>query len=136
MMGIKTGDRMGERIKMMKPAIAIPTAILVSVLATGLASAQNPSIIQNTRNTMNEVSNQQKAASNQALGVQQSTPPASSATHSPVKPHPGASSKAPAKPPVKTPSSTAAVAPHVAEARVRHHSRRHWVNGVLVEEPG
>ncbi len=69
------GDRMGERIKM-KPAIAITAAILVSVLAAGLASAQNPSIIQNTRNTMNAVSSHDTAASNQALGINQSAPAA------------------------------------------------------------
>jgi len=60
----------------MKPAITITTAILVSVLAAGLASAQSPSIIQNTRNTMTGVNNNAKAASNGALGIQQSTPAA------------------------------------------------------------
>jgi hypothetical protein len=43
--------------------------IIASVLVAGLASAQNPSIVQNTRNTMNGVSNNATAASNQALGV-------------------------------------------------------------------
>jgi hypothetical protein len=69
----------------MKPAIAITTTILVSVLAAGLALAQSPSIIQNTRNTMNGVSSNAKAASNQALGIQQSTPAATSAAHASVK---------------------------------------------------
>jgi hypothetical protein len=46
--------------------------ILVCVVAAGLASAQNPSIIQNTRNTMNAVSNNSTAASNEALGIHQS----------------------------------------------------------------
>jgi len=55
-------------------AIKMTTAILVSVLAAGLASAQSPSIIQNTRNTMNAVSHNATAASNQTLGIQQ--PPA------------------------------------------------------------
>jgi hypothetical protein len=55
----------------MKPAITITTTILVSVLAVGLASAQSPSVIQNTRNTMNGVSNNATAASNEALGIQQ-----------------------------------------------------------------
>lgn len=55
----------------MKPALAITTTILVSVLAAGLASAQSPSVIQNTRNTMNGVSSNAAAASNQALGIQQ-----------------------------------------------------------------
>ena len=69
----------------MKPAIAITTTILVSVLAAGLALAQSPSIIQNTRNTMNGVSSNAKAASNQALGIQPSTPAAASAAHTSVK---------------------------------------------------
>jgi hypothetical protein len=55
----------------MKPAITITTTILVSVLAVGLASAQNPSVIQNTRDTMNGVSHNATAASNEALGIQQ-----------------------------------------------------------------
>jgi hypothetical protein len=64
-----------------------PTAkILICVLAAGSALAQNPSIIQNTRNTMNAVSNNTTAASNEALGIHQSAPPASSShTHAAVK---------------------------------------------------
>src|ERR1700681_217419 len=68
---------------MMKPALT--TTIFVCVLAAGLASAQSPSIIQNTRNTMNTVSNNATAASNEALGVRQSAPTAASATHAPAK---------------------------------------------------
>lgn len=56
----------------MKPAMEITTAILVGVLAAGGASAQNPGVIQNTRDTMNGVSNQATAASNDALGLHQS----------------------------------------------------------------
>ncbi len=52
----------------------LTVTILVGVLAAGLAWAQNPSIIQNTRNTMNAVSNHEAAASNQALGIHQSAP--------------------------------------------------------------
>jgi hypothetical protein len=70
---------------MMKPALATTTTILGCVLAAGLASAQSPSIIQNTRNTMNTVSNNATAASNEALGVHQSAPAAASATHAPAK---------------------------------------------------
>src|SRR5277367_1146327 len=67
----------------MKPMVTI----LVCVVAAGLASAQSPSIIQNTRDTMNGVSSTTTAASNQALGVQQTTPaPAPAhATHNPAK---------------------------------------------------
>src|ERR1700687_3101389 len=66
---------------MMKPTVTI----LVSILAAGLASAQSPSIIQNTRNTMNGVSNNATAASNEALGIHQSTPAAAHAAHAPAK---------------------------------------------------
>jgi hypothetical protein len=47
--------------------------ILICVLAAGSAFAQSPSIIQNTRNTMNAVSNNTTAASNEALGINQSS---------------------------------------------------------------
>ncbi len=67
----------------MKPAISI-TTILGCVLATGLASAQSPSIIQNARDTMNGVSARETAASNEALGLNQPAPKASATTHSAV----------------------------------------------------
>jgi hypothetical protein len=70
---------------MMKPALTTTTTILSCVLAAGLASAQSPSIIQNTRNTMNTVSNNATAASNEALGIHQSAPVAASATHGSAK---------------------------------------------------
>jgi len=70
---------------MMKPALTTTTTILGCILAAGLASAQSPSIIQNTRNTMNTVSNNATAASNEALGVHQSAPASASATHAPAK---------------------------------------------------
>jgi hypothetical protein len=53
--------------------------ILICVLAAGSAFAQSPSIIQNTRNTMNAVSNNSTAASNEALGINQS--PSADANH-------------------------------------------------------
>jgi hypothetical protein len=58
----------------MKPSFKLTTTILVGLLAGNVASAQSPSIIQNTRNTMNTVHDSQVAASNAALGVQQSAP--------------------------------------------------------------
>ncbi len=67
----------------MKPAITITTTILVSVLAAGLASAQSPRIIQNTRDTMNAVSKNATAGSNEAL--RQAAPVASSAAHASAK---------------------------------------------------
>ena len=60
----------------MKPTVTI----LVCVMAAGLASAQSPSIIQNTRAAMSGVSNHATAASNEALGIHQSAPAAASAT--------------------------------------------------------
>jgi hypothetical protein len=70
---------------MMKPSLTTTTTILGCILAAGLASAQSPTIIQNTRNTMNMVSNNATAASNEALGVHQSAPAAASATHASAK---------------------------------------------------
>ncbi|MFZ3266226.1 MAG: hypothetical protein WA172_19625 [Terriglobales bacterium] len=56
--------------------------ILICVLASGLAAAQSPSVIQNTRATMNAVHGNAAAASNAALGIQEK--PAASATHAPA----------------------------------------------------
>ncbi len=58
----------------MKPAITIKAAILLGALAAGQASAQSPSIIQNTRSQMNAVSNHATAASNEALGIPKNVP--------------------------------------------------------------
>ncbi len=70
----------------MKPTLNI----LVCVLAAGSAFGQSPSIIQNTRNTMNAVSDKNTAASNEALGIQSSN---ANSTHSaPVKASPVAAS--------------------------------------------
>ncbi|MGA6986802.1 MAG: hypothetical protein WBZ01_12175 [Terriglobales bacterium] len=69
----------------MKPAITITTTILVSVMAAGLASAQSPRIIQNTRETMNAVSNHATAASNEALGTQPKAPAPHPAAVTPAK---------------------------------------------------
>jgi hypothetical protein len=70
---------------MMKPALTTTTTILGCILAAGLASAQSPTIIQNTRNTMNAVSNNATAASNEALGIDRTGPAAASAPHAPAK---------------------------------------------------
>ena len=92
----------------MKPTVTI----FVCVLAAGLASAQSPSIIQNTRNTMNGVSNNATAASNEALGIHQSAPAAASVTHAPAK-----SSGVAVVTPVKS-SSTHASSPHASSPHV------------------
>ena len=114
----------------MKPAITITTTILACGLAAGLASAQRPSVIQNTRATMNGVTSQQTAASNAALSPRTAAPPAANATRPPLKQHTVATT---AKTPAKTTSLSPAGA-HLADARAKHHLRRRWVNGVLVEE--
>ena len=94
----------------MKPTVTI----LICVLAGSLASAQSPSIIQNTRNTMNGVSNNATAASNQALGIQASAP---AAAMTPAK-----SSSAPAGP--KNAADTRhAVGPTVAPNVAPHSGR-------------
>jgi hypothetical protein len=85
----------------MKPTMAIS----VCVLAAGLAVAQNPSVIQNTRATMNGVRDTSTAASNAALGVQQKTT-APQAAH--------ASTPAPA---------TAAATAKTATAKAPHHPK-------------
>jgi hypothetical protein len=87
---------------MMKPTVTI----FVCVLAAGLASAQSPSIIQNTRNTMNGVSNNATAASNEALGIHQSAPAAASAKHAAAK-----SSGVAVVTPVKSSSTQAGASP-------------------------
>jgi hypothetical protein len=56
----------------------LTVTILGCLLAAGLASAQSPSVIQNTRSTMNGVSSNSASASNQALGNQSSAASASS----------------------------------------------------------
>jgi len=107
-----------------KPAITITTTILVSVLGAGLALAQSPRIIQNTRETMNGVSNRQTAASNQALGVQERAPSAASATRAAKKP--AASATTAKKPATVAPKAHAAatVHPRSMEARKEHRWRR------------
>jgi len=65
----------------MKPTMTT----FVCVLAAGLASAQSPSIIQNTRATMNAVRDNSAAASNAALASQDKAPSAAAATHSQAK---------------------------------------------------
>jgi hypothetical protein len=61
------------------------TTILVCTLAAGMAWAQNPQIIQKTRDRMNSVQQKTTAASNQALGIKPEAAKTSSATTSSVK---------------------------------------------------
>jgi len=62
----------------MKPTMTI----FVCMLAAGLATAQSPSIIDQTRATMNGVRDSSAAASNAALKSQDQVPLAAAATHS------------------------------------------------------
>jgi len=104
----------------------LTTTILVCVLGVGLGWAQSPTIIQNTRNTMNAVSNSQAAATNAALGAINATAPAkvgaassASTPPSPMDPRParawrkahaGAIHKdARSQPPLVEPKTTAPV---------------------------
>ncbi len=60
------------------------TGILVCTLAAGLAWAQSPEIIQNTRTMLNTVQKNNTAASNEALGIKQAAP--AKDTHAAAKP--------------------------------------------------
>lgn len=76
----------------MKAATTITTTILVLALGAGLASAQSPTIIQNTRNQMNGVRDHATAQSNQALGTSQTAPATVSVKPAPAKSSAAASS--------------------------------------------
>jgi len=108
----------------MKPAITI-TTILVSVLAAGLAWAQSPRIIQNTREAMNTVNSNATAASNAALGNHQPAP--AKATHVPAKSS-AVGVVAPAKP------SSAPAGARSADAKRREKDRLRRGGAVLVEQ--
>jgi hypothetical protein len=105
-----------------KPTVTI----FVCVLAAGLASAQSPSIIQNTRNTMNGVSNNATAASNEALGIHQSAPAAASSKHAAAKPS-GVAVVTPVKSSSTHASSTHASSTHASSthASSTHASSTH-----------
>jgi hypothetical protein len=97
----------------MKPTVKI----LVCVLAAGSAWGQNPSIIQNTRNSMNAVSNSTTAASNEALGVQQATPASASGSQTPVQVRTVSVSSPTASSPKPKKTSVAAVKVKAAEKK-------------------
>lgn len=64
--------------------------ILVCTLATGMAWAQSPQVVQNVRNSLNTVQKKATAASNAALGTQPATATAK-ASPAPTKSAPGSS---------------------------------------------
>jgi hypothetical protein len=80
----------------MKPAISITATILVCVMAAGMASAQSPTIMQNTRATTSGVSENATAASNEALGIHPSPAAAAKAKQAAAKPS-GVTAPAPVK---------------------------------------
>ena len=100
----------------------LTTGILILGMAAGTAWAQNPDVIENTRNTMKAVVQKKANDSNAALAASQGqaanpSAPAKAVTATPAKPASGRASSSTnksashAKPASK---STVAVAPHVA----------------------
>lgn len=92
--------------------------ILVCILAAGFASAQSPSIIQNTRATMNGVSNNAAAATNQALSMSESPMSSTATTHPAVKS--GSSGKAAVVIPAKSSAKGTSVAVTKSAAVSKH----------------
>ena len=88
----------------MKPTMAIS----VCVLAAGLAVAQNPSVIQNTRATMNGVRDTSTAASNAALGAQPKATGTTAAHVSATAPAPTTATATPTIGAAPAPGKTAA----------------------------
>ena len=99
----------------MKPTVTI----FVCVLAAGLALAQSPSMIQNTRNSTNMVSNHATAASNEALGVHAPAPAAASQRRVGVV----------------TPMKSSPAAPRSEGAKHRGTRKRIWAVGVVGSSP-
>jgi hypothetical protein len=96
--------------------------ILVGVLAAGLASAQSPQIIQNTKAKLDGVRNNATVASNQALGITTPAAPATKGKPAAAKPSavPAQSKAVPAASAAKTlrvaAKSTVSVKPASASA--------------------
>jgi hypothetical protein len=88
------------------------SVILVCTLATGMAWAQSPQVVQNVRNSLNTVQKNATAASNQALGIKPATAAAKSS--------PAAAKTAPASSPVKIVPTKTATAAAKAPAPAAH----------------
>jgi hypothetical protein len=103
------------------------TTILVCTLAAGMAWAQNPQIIQNTRAQLSTVQQNSTAASNQALGIKAT--PVTAKTVS-VKPATAKATVAPAKASAAKPSvvpakvTASAVKPAVVPAKANASSAK------------
>ena len=97
-----------------KPTVTI----LICVLAAGLASAQSPSSIQNTRAKMNAASGKGTAASNGAVGI--SKPAAATVSTKPVAAKPsGSAAVAPPKP-ASAPTKNAVAVKRVSAVAIKH----------------
>ncbi len=97
-------------MKNLKPTMAILVCGMAAALTSTSVSAQNPTIIQSTRNTMNAVSNNSTAASNEALGIHQSAP-------SKAAPAKSSAAIAVASAPAKVDTAKAGAAKHHAQPK-------------------
>jgi Tfp pilus assembly protein PilP len=90
------------------------TGIVALALTVGTAWAQNPAIIQNTKDALNAAQQKQTAASNAAL---QGTTTAKPSGAVPAKSSPATAAKAPAVVPAKAPVQSAPAKPQAAPAK-------------------
>ena len=97
-----------------KPTVTI----LICVLAAGLASAQSPSNIQNTRAKMNAESGKGTAASNGAVGISKPAAATASTRPAPAKPS-GSAAVAPPKP-SSAPTKNAVAVKRVHAVAAKH----------------
>ena len=97
-----------------KPTVTI----LICVLAAGLASAQSPSNIQNTRAKMNAASGKGTAASNGAVGISKPAAATASTRPAPAKPS-GSAAVAPPKP-SSAPTKNAVAVKRVHAVAAKH----------------
>jgi len=92
----------------------LTTGIVALALTAGTAWAQNPAIIQNTKDALNGAQQKQTAASNAAL---QGTTPAKPSGAVPAKSSAGTPAKAPAIVPAKAPVQSVPAKPQVAPVK-------------------
>jgi hypothetical protein len=92
----------------------LTTGIVALALTAGIAWAQNPAIIQNTKDALNGAQQKQTAASNAAL---QGTTPAKPSGAVPAKSSAATPAKAPAIVPAKVPVQSVPAKPQVAPVK-------------------
>jgi Tfp pilus assembly protein PilP len=107
--------------------------ILVCMLAAGLAWAQNPQIIQNTKAKMDGASNQATAASNQALGISAPAAPATAKASAVPAQSKAVAAASPAKTTPFAAKSTAVVRPASATPGKPRAAKK---TAVLAAQPG